>query len=268
MAVIRVYTLAGMTPPVQSLMPGNHLSGQLFAPPFERRDIAYRNIAPVLAFVQEAQDKVHAEAGKPGQKVFVGHSEGAEVLCRYLRTNPDVDPADNVFVLSGNPERKYGGKLTVPFSGGIVVYDGVGIPDDTPFTVYDIARQYDHFADYPTVNVKAAIDHINDPACKGIHVDYSDVRIGDPRNVGYSEGNRVYLLQPTFPLPGLRAWAKSAVREAAEDAQTRPAVEKGYNRPMSVPPQTVKWYGPKFGYDTTTRRFVRREQTAVWNPFA
>lgn len=241
------------------------MAAQLFTNPFTRYDITYPNWFPSQAALDVAKVKVLEAAQRPGFKVFNGHSMGAQALASLLRGEPAIDPDENVFVLSGFPERKYGGKLVSTIGDGIVIYDGVGIPDDTPFRVWDVNRQYDHFADYPTINVRAAVDNINDNGAKAIHVDYSDVRIGDPRNVVYVEGNRTYVTVPTFPMPSLRNPWWSANREALADAKIRSAVESGYVRPAPIPAQTVKWYG-KWGYDTKTRQFVKAPQ-AIWNPF-
>lgn len=161
---------------------------------------------------------MHAEARKPGQEIFTGHSMGAEVLCLYLRSNPDIDPAENVFALTRNPERKYGGVIalspSVRPSWAKPAYGGIGIPDDTSFRVFDLAHQYDHFADYPSIRVKAAVDNAEDKLATGIHVDYSTVRFGDPRNVGFVEGNGTYYLAPTYPMPAARRFWWGPKREA------------------------------------------------------
>ena len=265
--MISVYTLPGLSPGV-TRSPDNYLSSQLFSSPFTRRDIAYPNYAPLQAFLDIAKGKALEAAQQPGRKILNGHSMGGQALAALLRDEPDIDPDENVFVISGFPESKYGGKLTVPFADGKIVYDGVGIPEATPFRVFVVARQYDHFADWPTINVRAAVDNINDAQARAIHVDYSDVRIGDSRNVGFVDGNITYLWVPTFPLPSCRRARWSAVREAVEDSKVRAAIEQGYNRPVAIPPQTVKWYGGQWGFDTATRRFVKRTTPPTWNPFA
>lgn len=268
--MIRVYTLNGLIPipGTITLMPSNHCGGQLFTNPYTRRDIRYQNWAPLLAFAQDAADKVLAEAQKPGQKIFIGHSMGAEALCLLLRSDPDVDPDENVFVMTGNPERKYGGKVTL--GAGSPAYGGIGFPDDTPFRVWDVARQYDHFADYPTSNVKAALTNINDIDSKQIHLDYSSVRIGDPGNVKIVEGNVTYELVPTFPCPTAKRLWWGPDREALEDRKIRPQIEAGYTRPFgTLPTPTLKRFGKAGGYDTASRQPVTAPVgNLVWNPFA
>lgn len=265
--MIRVHTLNGLIPipGAITLLPANWCGGQLFKTPFSRKDIRYQNWAPLLSFAQAAANKVVAEARKPGQKIFFGHSMGAEVLCLVLRSDPDFDPAENVFVMTGNPERKYGGMLTSPINTAPAAYGGIGFPADTPYRVWDVARQYDRYADYPTSSVKAALD--NNKAGAGLHLDYSGVRVGDPNNVKFVEGNVTYELQPTFPMPSCRRLFWAAKREALEDRKLRPSVEKGHNRPFTVPAQNViRANGAALNPDTG--QALRLPSTPIWNPFA
>lgn len=268
----RVYTLAGLipVPGAQTVMPNNYLGRQLATEPFSRQDIRYQNWAPVRAWAEAAANKVLVLARKPGKKIFLGHSEGAEVLCIVLRWNPDIDPDENVFAMTGNPERKYGGMLTAPDgvrpSWAKPAYGGIGFPADTPFRVWDVARQYDRFADFPNLNVAAALANNQDGG--GFHLDYSGVRIGDPSNVKLVEGNVTYEMQPSYPAPSCRKPWWSPDRQALEDAKARPTIEKGYTRPFKVPAQRIIRGANAVGYDTTTRRAVRLQDAPIWNPFA
>lgn len=277
MTTVRVYTLNGLIPtvlPISTLLPRRWLGGQLFDTPFTRRDIRYKNWAPVRAWAEEAADKLITEARKPGPKIFLGQSEGAEVCCIALRDGVGgADPEDNVFVLTGNPERKYGGMLLAP--NGVrppwakPAYGGIGFPADTPFRVWDVARQYDRFADFPTVNVKEALD--NNAAGGSLHINYTGVRVGDPANLKIKEGNVTYELQPTFPMPKCRKEYQGIDRQALEDAKIRDTVEKGYTRPsgLKVPKQTIARFEDGGGYDVVNRRPVRVQSgQPIWNPFS
>ncbi len=264
--MIRVYALNGLIPliGISTLLPQNWCGGQLFKDPYTRKDIRYQNWAPLLPFAQAAANKVITEAQKPGQKIFFGHSMGAEVLCLVLRMNPDISTEDNVFVLTGNPERKYGGMLTSPINIANPAYGGVGFPNDTPFRVWDVARQYDRYADFPTVNVRQAV--ANNEAGGGIHMNYTDVRVGDPNNARFVEGNVTYEFVPTFPMPSVVKPFKPLKRQALEDAQQRPTVEKGYTRPFQVPALTsIRAAGAVV--DPYTGAAVRVASQPVWNPF-
>lgn len=150
----------------------------------------------------EALDK--ALQVTPGPVVVFGHSMGAQVASKWLRErgpSSDVDPARVRFLLCGNPERKYGGALCVastPKYLGLTVqpsYGGPGIPDDTPYTVIDYARQYDFWADAPTVADPSKEAAKN--GSQGIHCNYFKTGLDDPDVLSYTEGTRTYLLKPT-----------------------------------------------------------------------
>lgn len=141
----------------------------------------------------------------PGMKIVFGHSMGAQVAAKWLRERgptSDIPPSEVVFVLAGNPERKYGGALAVPATPKLwdmwqvePTYGGPGIPDDTPYTVIDYARQYDWWADGPTVTTPSRAAQSN--GSQAVHRDYFHVGIDDPDVLTYVEGNRIYKLKPT-----------------------------------------------------------------------
>jgi len=260
--MIPVYALAPLNPFSQRLA-DNHLGGYLFRAPYERRDLIYPNKFPTVANINVAVGKVAEVAAKPGRKIFVGHSMGAQALARYLRTEPDVDPDENVFILTGNPERWHGGAAHIPHAKRPAIYGGPGVPADTPFQVFDVARQYESWADYPDDPVKAAVDNVKAAA---LHNDYSGVILGDPNNIVFAEDNITYILQPTFPMPACVKWWWNADREAREDKRLRPAIEDAYTRPVAVPAQTVKRYDG-YGFDTSKRRYFKLPAAPGWSPF-
>lgn len=141
----------------------------------------------------------------PGMKIVFGHSMGAQVAAKWLRERgptSDIPPSEVVFVLGGNPERKYGGALSVPTRPKLwdmwrvePTYGGPGIPDDTPYTVIDYARQYDWWADGPTVPTPSRSAQSN--CSQAVHRDYFHVGIDDPDVLTFVEGNRIYKLKPT-----------------------------------------------------------------------
>ena len=158
----------------------------------------------------------------PGVKIVFGHSMGAQVAAKWLREKgptSDIPASDLVFILGGNPERKYGGALLVPARPKLwgfwpiePTYGGPGIPDDTPYTVIDYARQYDWWADAPTSPTPNRTAQQN--ASQGIHSNYFTVGIDDPDVLTYVEGNRIYKLKPTTIA-----------------ASKRVVVEQSYSRP-------------------------------------
>ena len=185
-------------------------------------------------------------AGWPKPYHIYGHDLGAQVICRWLREfgpTTTLDPTDVTFYLSGNPERKYNGW---PKGGeypgfhdhprgrdGVNDPGGSGIPGNTPFRVYDIARQYDEVADFPndTTNVDAMLNIDASKALgSGPHKDYSAVDLASEANSTFDEGNVTYLWSPTLVLPlALKYASPDAVTEA--DTYHREIVEEAYNRP-------------------------------------
>ncbi len=275
--MITVHCLAGLSPTGRRGPTGSaHLGGQLFRAPFERRDVLYNNAVATLATATEAAEKAHAAAiAAKGPIVLFGVSHGARALCLMLRDGPDLDPEKVVVVMMANPERKYGGALTIPSSGHAANFGGPGIPDDTSIRVYDIARQYDYWADYPNVSGSTkALRNVREGLAQdllfrnGPHSDYSMVSIGDPANLTYTEGTRTYILAPTLPMPMCRRVWWDLKRECLEDAKERPEVEKGYSRPFTVPPQTVARTATGAGYDVKARAAVRLSPPPPWNPFS
>ena len=201
--------------------------------------------------------------------VVAGHSRGGQVIYKWLREigpTSDIDPADVLFISSGNPERKYNGASYVNPAGKPAVYPGTGgagvgygLPSTpTAYTVIDIARQYDEWADYPN-NYAAgpAIDNINTIG-SGIHSGYSSGTGPIDVDGGYNpaewavfvEGNVTYLTAPTFPHPsapaepplsflcrlfGGKFFVQHRKNYVHKEAASRRTIEAAYTRPAPVP---------------------------------
>jgi len=189
-----------------------------------------------------------------------------------------VDPADVAFISSGNPERKYGGGTHVTGANllGFPIsaeYGGNGLPDPCPWTVIDIARQYDPFADYPaTADVEPAQTNVEKSfllITDNVHANYTQVSLTDPGNVWFTEGTVKYVLVPTYPLPMVRKtyWYLVASSQAYKDEVLRPDVELGYSRPFASIPgpppvyQKSKWL--PWGWDTVNEKWVRVHRQTV-----
>lgn len=155
--------------------------------------------------------------------IVAGHSRGAQIIYKLLRERLDdltanIDPDRILFISSGNPERKYHGKSYLrpdeyptvypgPGSGGAGV--GYGLPSGGigEFRLYDIARQYDEWADYPDDwDVSAAIDAVDEA---NVHSSYDGAAHldadGEPLDwrdwAHWTEGTVTYLISPaTSPL--------------------------------------------------------------------
>lgn len=217
------------------------------------------------------KDTLLATADRP--LIVAGHSRGAQVIYKWLREkgpSSTINPAHVLFISSGNPERKYNGagkvrpeKFPGVYPGGTYGV-GLGLPTSpTPYTVIDIARQYDQWADYPNVFTKAAVSNMTIRS-NTIHLDYSKTPPIDA-NGGYvaaqwavfTEGNVKYLTCPTFPAPqatavmndswdrGLALWQKAfggvflpafkALYVKQEAKLARLNIESAYTRPAPLP---------------------------------
>lgn len=149
----------------------------------------------------------------PGPKLVFGHSQGAQVASRWLRTrayDPGAPSPDELgFLLIGNPLRKYGG-----FGVGRREVDG-GIgqptPNDTPYAVTDIALQYDGWADYPTGPGGLAALNATQGKFARHSTGYFNADPNDPNRATYQENTTTYVLLPGPPLiPGPQSEIESS----------------------------------------------------------
>ena len=192
------------------------------------RPIRYGAI-PMPMFVRKGVRLLNkALTTTPGPKYVLGWSEGAQIIAKWLREHgPDseVNPADVVFILLGNPERFYGGACVVPSPprkmGGLIKpkpsYGGCGFPADTRYRVVDLCRQYEGWADVPTVEEpsKVSLKNVDD----GLHMNYFGVSLEDPDLLLHTEGNVTYGMWPT----------------KLRHENDRAAIEADYQRPPYTP---------------------------------
>nr|WP_307787693.1 PE-PPE domain-containing protein [Mycolicibacterium sp. S2-37] len=224
------------------------LRGELFAAPNEVVKVPYNNFPAagnVRTGIEKLDDMLHQY---PGKKIVAGHSMGAQVADAWLREygpTSDIDPTTVTFVMTGDLESKYNGCANVPDSGCVAAYGGNGFPDDTPYTVKVIARQYDYFADCPNdlsnqtaVKNRSASQSVGGKGeLKSVHTNYSNIGLNDPGNKTFQEGNATYILgaPATYYLPLVTAKWTNDASKIAEDAELRPIVESAYQRPMPAP---------------------------------
>ena len=249
-----------------------HLGGELFKSPFQRRDILYSNGFVATANYNDGRAKAKAALiASSGEVVMCAHSLGARIA-GSLMDDAEVlaacPPSRCVFVLTGHPERKYGGAATVQHSGILSGYSYTGIPDDVQYRVWDVANQHAIMEDHPQDrSVRAAVEN----ASLALHMDYTTTLMGDPRNTVWADPenpNVTYILAPTYPLPSIESRWWSLQRKADEDAKQRAQIEKGYSRPFPAPTTKInRLWSTDFGYDAATRRYVRIPAAAPWNPF-
>lgn len=170
----------------------------------------------MLTGLQAGRDTLDAALhATPGPKVVFAHSLGAMLSTLWLQDigpTSTIPPGELSFVFIGNPFRRYGGFM----------YDTVeyNTPVDTPYTILDIANQYDFFADQPNVptspNYPLALRSILFGGLF-VHVDYFLVDPFDTTLPTFVEGNITYRLSP------LKPWW--------EPAYALPLIETAYNRP-------------------------------------
>jgi hypothetical protein len=163
----------------------------------------------------------------PGPIIVLAHSQGAQVVSHWLREHADDPTAPRpdqlTFILCGNPLRSFGGHAIGrrEFGGTI----GEPTPTTTRWTVIDVARRYDGWADWPA-------DENNQLAKKNAmigmhsyHVHYDEVDLNDPAHTAWRLGNTVFVLTHETP-PILRKARYRATTAAIESAYNRPPNDK------------------------------------------
>lgn len=141
----------------------------------------------------------------PGPLLVFAHSQGAQVVSRWLRERSTTADPDRIeFLLIGNPLRKYGG-----YGVGHPEVDGrtgAPTPTGTPYRVRDVKLQYDGWADYPDTDDPVAVANANRDRCgingtRAIHaMGYRTATLDDPARKTYREGLTEFVMLPHAPL--------------------------------------------------------------------
>lgn len=195
------------------------------------------------------------EAGAPaaGDLIF-GFSQGAVVASRYKQTH-----TGHTYLLVANPNRPNGGVLsrfkgiTIP----ILDFTFDGATPDNGDPTYDIVRQYDGWADFPTYlwNPIALAN-----AVMGIVLVHGNTQMeltaadleaakasGDPDHYQFHAGsNTHYYVVKTYPVPllmPLTALLPASII-AALDAPLRKFIELAYDRSDYSEPTRAKFFAP------------------------
>lgn len=194
----------------------------------------------VLDARMQAAVEANRESGDPiavfgySQSAWLAAIEKQILMSRIAQSEalPRID-----VVMLGNPIRPNGGLFSRFPDLGVVTWTPVlSAPTDTAFRSYDIARQYDPFADFPDdpSNVLAVLN----AAFGLINHDYSGVTLNpddpryDPDTVVQQYGDTTYYLIPSKTLPmlePLRQGGFGQLADALEPVLT-PIVESGYDR--------------------------------------
>lgn len=183
---------------------GNSLKFELRGKPCYKRDV--KKIDYPASFAAKSIDLGVAALDKAlheveGEKLVFAHSQGAQVVSRWLRNNgksPSApSPKDVSFLLIGNPLRKYGGYIIGrPEVGGEI---GKPTPNDTPYLVMDVKMQYDGWADVPdkpgVLAQLNAANGRNKRHCYG----YLMADLDDPARKVHQEGTTMYVMIPGKP---------------------------------------------------------------------
>lgn len=176
-----------------------------------------------------------------GQKIVFAHSLGSVCASYWLAQYGPTSTVSHstLFILLGNSNRPYGGLCKAESW-----FTGADIPTSTPYTVYDYARQYDGWADWPSSTGSGAIAWYNALSGQGnIHPYYNNVTLNDASNVTYSVGNIHYMWGQTYPV----AFATNPYQVFLStnldvyrltDEAYRPSIEAAYSRPVTIPTPT------------------------------
>ena len=179
-----------------------------------------------------------------------GHSRGAQVASSWLRHHGNdankPNPRYVKFLLTGNPERKYGG---IPFAGRRG--DAAVTPNNTPYAVQDLKIQYDGWADWPTTLPRPNWQSTQN-AVQGMHTTHiADYKTHNPSDATmfYTENTTVYAMIPNN-LPMFDAYRRNGQTALADrlQAQMQPIIETQYVRPekpTQIPPPSVALTRPR-----------------------
>lgn len=162
-----------------------------------------------------------------GDVLVFAHSQGAQVVSRWLRTRGAATEAGRPstsrvsFLLIGNPLRKYGG-----YGVGRPEFDGkigVATPTNSGYPCTDYTLQYDGWSDSPTrAGMWAAANSNQDRyginGARAIHAwGYRTASLTASGRKTYTENGTTFVLAPHAPLLRVpRSW-----------------IERGYARPES-----------------------------------
>jgi len=172
-----------------------------------------------------------------GQKIVLAQSQGAQVATRWMDAYADdptaPDPADLLFILSGNPCSSQRGFAAAT---GAAEVDGLIAQytrTDTPWPVIDVHVRWDGWSDWP-------VDDTNQRAVRNAklgqasrHKRYGGVDLYDPSNTVWTVGNTTHILTAAdaFGVPYLDKQASPACVLTATIAE----IEAAYDRPENDP---------------------------------
>lgn len=169
-----------------------------------------------------------------GQKIVLGHSQGAQVASHWMRkyaNDPTAPPASELtFILSGNPLRSAGGYLIGRPEVGSTI--GQPTPTNTKWPIIDVARRYDGWADWvQDQGNRWAVNNAN-AGKSTIHSSYHAVNLYASTNTVWKSGNTTYVLTKEDDLP---VWSNDAKYPVAVRAAVKSYIESAYKRTANDP---------------------------------
>lgn len=228
--VITIAGLFGMPQAMNQMLGGSITNGNIVVPftynNFVSWDMWNTEVKQGASSLNAVVNSIYA-ANPADDIVMFGHSAGARVITNWAHMfamTCTIPAARLRAVCIGNSERKYGGFVTAASSE---------IPVGNPYSIYDLAIQYDGWADFPTnrMNWNAALNAFS--GMGDVHMEYKTARLGEVGNVSVTERNVIYEWKPNGLIP-MRGRQHNAYADE-EDHDLRPGIESAYSRPVSLP---------------------------------
>lgn len=250
-----VLTLTGLNFNLTNYMP-DVFQGKFSRPPYRIVEVRYPASIGPQTISKGVRALDNAMRDTPGPLIVLAHSQGAQVASHWMRehANDPTAPAPNrvMFILLGNPLRSFGGSAIGhrEFGGTI----GEPTPITTPWTIVDVARRYDGWADSPSdASNRLAAKNAN-LGKRTYHTHYNEVDLDDPTHTVWSRGNTTYVLtHETLPM-----WRNGPKPTEREQRETIAYVESAYNRPpndLSITPMLNQSAGAGAAWHSKRRRW-------------
>lgn len=227
-----VLTLSGLNFNLTRYMP-RQFQGAFARPPYVLREVHYPASLAHDSISKGVFALDAALRGAKGPIIVMAHSQGAQVATHWMRAHANDDtapPADRlVFILTGNPLRAEGGRgIGRREVGGTI---GPPTPTDTRWTVIDVARRYDGWADWPADETnRRAVDNAR-AGMRLLHTHYDEVSLRDKSHTVWTRGTTTFVLtRENLPILRSIVLAGGPGDQAGRRAM-RDEIERAYRRP-------------------------------------
>lgn len=195
-----VLTLCGLNFNLYNYMP-RQFHGRFSRPPYHMVSVRYpANISrnTISKGVVALDNALHNTAGPI---IVLAHSQGAQVVSHWLRehaNDPTAPSPDRLtFLLTGNPLRSSGGHGIGRHEFGNTI--GEPTPTTSRWTVIDVARKYDGWADWPTDDSNRQAVKYARLGMHSYHVHYDEVDLDDPTHMVWKVGTTTFVLTHEVP---------------------------------------------------------------------